>query len=236
MLSSLYKVLEQNLKDYEDAQAAYEDAVENASFNLQTLKLQLSTLEQNYAEAKEKYETSILEAELTRETSLSNAEKAESNYEASMEKAEADFEQLKDDLEEAENNLTLFNERIKDGCYYGEGEGEVLRMNVRAGEDITSDSRIYMLKNMEEITVTVSVGQADIAKLNVGDSAMVQSTESGMYNGVVTAINPISTSESKSSISYSVTVTLSEGTDTLSANETVIVYFGMGNGAQKNEN
>lgn len=235
VFSSLYKVLEQNLEDYEQALADYEDASENASFELQTLQLQVSGLEQKYTEALNSYESSLLQAELTKETSLSNGEKADSIYEADMEKAEADFQELQDAKEEAEENLAAFEAYIKEGCYYGSEAGTLLRVNIRTGESIGSESRLYTLRNTEEITVTVSVSQTDIAKLTVGDSAIVQSTESGMYNGVITAINPIAASDSKASITYSVTVALSNGAESLSANETVVVYFGMGNGVQRNE-
>ena len=236
VLSSFYKVLEQNLSDYENAQEQYEDAVENAEFELQTLKLQLSTLEQKYAEAMESYESNILQAQLTKETAVSNGEKAESIYEADMEKAETDLQDLQDAREEAEENLALFELHIKDGCYYGSEAGSLLRVNIREGGNINSESRLYTMSDTDEISVTVSVGQSDIAKLSVGDTAMVQSTESGVYNGVITAINPISSSDSKSSVTYSVTVALNKGAESLGSNETVIVYFGMGNGAQENEN
>ena len=236
VLSSLYKVLEQNLKDYEQARADYENAVENADFKLQTLKLQISSLEQKYAEALNSYESNILQAQLTRETALSNGEKAEGIYEANIEKAEADLQKLQAAKEEAEENLAALEAHICEGCYYGRQAGTLLRVNVRAGENIGSESPLYTLSNTEEITVTVSVGQSHIAGLAVGDTAMVQSAEGGRYNGVITAVNPISGSDSKASITYNVTVTLSEGAQALSANETVIVYFGLGNGAQENEN
>ena len=47
-LVSLYSILEQNLKDLEEAQEKYEDAVTNASFNLQTLQLKLPSLQQSF--------------------------------------------------------------------------------------------------------------------------------------------------------------------------------------------
>ncbi len=235
VLSALYKILEQNLADYEQAVELYEDAVANADINLQTLKLQLSSLEEKYAEAKENYETSILQAKLTKETTLSNAEKAESIYETDMEKAESDYEALEDAKKEAESNLEIFETYIRDNCYYAEAAGSVLRINVRSGDLLGSDSRLYTLSNKDEITVTVSVNQEDIAKLQVGDLAMVQSTESGTYEGTVISINPISSSTGTSGITYSVTVQLTGERIDLGANETVIVYFGLENGAVENE-
>ena len=227
VLSSLYDVLEQNLADYEQALADYESAVADTKFNLQTLKLEVSSLEQSYAQAMESYETSLSQAELTRQTSVSNAEKAENNYEANVEKAEADYETLKSAKEEAEENMTMFNTLVKDGYLYASEAGRILRMNLRSGGRINSEGQLYTLRDTEKMTVTVSVDQSDIAVLNVGDTAIVQSEENGIYNGVIAAINPISSSESKTNITYSVTVKMTGNYDSLSENETVVVYFGM---------
>ncbi|MFQ8979211.1 MAG: hypothetical protein ACLR6I_00580 [Waltera sp.] len=68
-LASLYSILEQNLKDLEEAEEKYEDAVTNASFNLQTLQLKLPSLQQAVTEAKENYEIQLAQAKLTYETS-----------------------------------------------------------------------------------------------------------------------------------------------------------------------
>lgn len=230
VLSSFYDVLEDNLEDYNQALEDYEEAVADTSFNLQTLKLELSSLEKAYAQAQENYESSLLSAKLTKETSLSNAEKAENNYEANMEMAEAEFEKLKSAKEEADENLELFETLIRDGCLYASESGEILRANLRAGSRVTSDSMLYTLRNAEELTVTVSISQTDIASVQVGDSAIVQSENNGIYNGEITAINPISGSESKTSVTYSVTVKLDNTTQDLDANETVVVYFGMNMG------
>lgn len=227
VLSSFYNVLEQNLADYEQALADYEAAVADTRFNLQTLKLELSSLEQSYAQAMESYENSLYQAELTRQTSVSNAEKAENNYEANVEKAEADYETLKSAKEEAEENITRFNTLVKNGYLYASETGRILRMNLRIGGRISSEGQLYTLRDTEKMTITVSVDQSNIAVLNVGDTAIVQSEENGIYNGVISAINPISSSDSKTNITYSVTVKMTGKYDSLSENETVVVYFGM---------
>ena len=81
--------------------------------------------------------------------------------------------------------------------------------------------------------MTVSVDQADIAKLTVVDSAYVQSSGNGGYTGVITAIDPVSSSDSRTSVTYSVTVKITtedeenENSSSRSANESVTVIFGM---------
>ena len=228
-LASLYSILEQNLKDLEEAQEKYEDAVTNASFNLQTLQLKLPSLQQAVTEAKENYEIQLAQAKLTYETSLSSAERAESDYNTTVEKAKSDLAALKSTYEDAKENLELFESSVGDGYFYASEDGTILRTMVRAEQTLTSDAVVFVYSNPKELTVTVSVDQADIAKLTVGDSAYVQSYAGSGYTGVITAIDPVSSSSSRTSVTYSVTVQINveDEEDSLSANESVTVVFGM---------
>ena len=229
ILASLYNILEQNLKDLEEAQEKYEDAVTNASFNLQTLQLKLPSLQQAVTEAKENYEIQLAQAKLTYETSLSSAERAESDYNTTVEKAESDLASLKSTYEDAKENLELFESSVGDGYFYASEDGTILRTMVRAEQTLTSDAVVFVYSNPKELTVTVSVDQSDIAKLTVGDSAYVQTSAGSGYTGVITAIDPVSSSDSRTSVTYSVTVQINveDEEDSLSANESVTVVFGM---------
>ena len=229
ILASLYNILEQNLKDLEEAQEKYEDAVTNASFNLQTLQLKLPSLQQAVTEAKENYEIQLAQAKLTYETSLSSAERAESDYNTTVEKAESDLASLKSTYEDAKENLELFESSVGDGYFYASEDGTILRTMVRAEQTLTSDAVVFVYSNPKALTVTVSVEQSDIAKLTVGDSAYVQTSAGSGYTGVITAIDPVSSSDSRTSVTYSVTVQINveDEEDSLSANESVTVVFGM---------
>ena len=101
VLSDLYKVLESNLQELEAAKEEYENMQENGALELQTLQLSLPSLEKDYAQQQEDYDSRMLQAKLTKETTLATAEAAEKNYETNLEKAEADFEALEDAYEEA---------------------------------------------------------------------------------------------------------------------------------------
>ena len=229
ILASLYSILEQNLKDLEEAEDKYEDAVTNASFNLQTLQLKLSSLQQAVTEAKENYEIQQAQAKLTYETSLSGAERAESDYNTTVEKVKSDLAALKSTYEDAKENLELFESSVGDGYFYASEDGTILRTMVRAEQALTSDAVVFVYSNPKELTVTVSVDQSDITKLTVGDSAYEQSSAGSGYTGVITAIDPVSSSSSRTSVTYSVTVQINveDEEDSLSANESVTVVFGM---------
>lgn len=229
ILASLYSILEQNLKDLEEAEDKYEDALTNAAFELQTLQLKLPSLQQAVTEAKENYEIQQAQAKLTYETSLSGAERAESDYNTTVEKAKSDLAALKSTYEDAKENLELFESSVGDGYFYASEDGTILRTMVRAEQALTSDAVVFVYSNPKELTVTVSVDQSDIAKLIVGDSAYVQSSAGSGYTGVITAIDPVSSSDSRTSVIYSVTVQINveDEEDSLSANESVTVVFGM---------
>ena len=229
ILASLYSILEQNLKDLEEAEDKYEDALTNAAFELQTLQLKLSSLQQAVTEAKEDYEIQLAQAKLTYETSLSGAERAESDYNTTVEKAKSDLAALKSTYEDAKENLELFESSVGDGYFYASEDGTILRTMVRAEQALTSDAVVFVYSNPKELTVTVSVDQSDITKLTVGDSAYVQYSAGSGYTGVITAIDPVSSSSSRTSVTYSVTVQINveDEEDSLSANESVTVVFGM---------
>ena len=229
ILASLYSILEQNLKDLEEAEDKYEDALTNVAFELQTLQLKLPSLQQAVTEAKENYEIQQAQAKLTYETSLSGAERAESDYNTTVEKAKSDLAALKSTYEDAKENLELFESSVGDGYFYASEDGTILRTMVRAEQTLTSDAVVFVYSNPKELTVTVSVDQSDITKLTVGDSAYVQSSAGSGYTGVITAIDPVSSSDSRTSVRYSVTVqfNVEDEEDSLSANESVTVVFGM---------
>ena len=229
ILASLYSILEQNLKDLEEAEDKYEDALTNAAFELQTLQLKLPSLQQAVTEAKEDYEIQLAQAKLTYETSLSGAERAESDYNTTVEKAKSDLAALKSTYEDAKENLELFESSVGDGYFYASEDGTILRTMVRAEQALTSDAVVFVYSNPKELTVTVSVDQSDITKLTAGDSAYVQSSAGSGYTGVITAIDPVSSSSSRTSVTYSVTVQINveDEEDSLSANESVTVVFGM---------
>lgn len=226
VLASLYKVLEKEAKKLEQAESDCEDAVVNGIFELQTLELKLPELEQKLTEAKKNYEAEVLQAKVTYEKALANAESAQSDYEAALRKAETNYEKLKSDWEDAEENLALFESSVGDGCYYASDSGTVLRTMVREAGELSAEDIIFVYSNPKEMTASVSINQTDIAKIALEDAVYIQ-TENGGYEGIVTQIDPISASDSRNNVSYSVTVKFADGTEGVSANESVVVVFGM---------
>lgn len=86
---------------------------------------------------------------------------------------------------------------------------------------------VLAYSNPASVTVTASVGQSDIASIKIGESAVVEISDQGTFRGTVSKINPVSQSNSKSSIYYSVTIELDGDVSKLTQNLSATVYFGM---------
>lgn len=227
VLASLYKVLEEHAKNLEEAENDYEEALVNAAFEMQTLELKIPELEQNLTEAEKNYQTEVLQAEVTYEKALANAESAGSDYETALEKAETNLEKLENDRADAEENLALFESSVGDGYFYASGSGTILRTMVKAGEELAAEGIVFVYSNPEEMTVTVSVNQTDIAGIALEDKVYIQTEEHGALEGVVTKIDPVSGSDSRTDVTYSVVVKFTDGPGEVSANESVVAIFGM---------
>ena len=144
-----------------------------------------------------------------------------------MEQAKTNYESLKKDWEDAKENLELFESSVGDGYFYASGSGTILRTMVRAGQYLSADSTVFMYRNPEEMTVSVSIDQTDISKVKLNDSVYIQSTEFGGFEGSVKEINVVSDSESRTNVTYTVTVQFSGSDSGIGANESVTVMFGV---------
>ena len=227
ILSKYYSVLESDAKALESAETAFEESTSTLAAEMEILKLSIPGLEADYVNAQKTYDTSVLEAKLTKEQTINKAESASKEYETNMEKAKADYEQSEDDYLDAKEALETFEECAGTGVFYATEKGNIIRTGARKGRTITSGSSIYTVSNPESMTVSVSIDQNNIAKISVGDTAIVYLENSGTYTAVIKTINPVSSSN-QSSVSYSVTLEMTGNFEGLSANETVTVYFGMG--------
>lgn len=222
----LYEIATNLLRSYESALEKYETATGDLSYNLLSLQLDMSTLEENYLNSKKSYETGLLTAEKTKQTSKTQAELALSEYEATIEKAKTDYDTLLSAYEEALEDYETFTACVVDNRYIATTGGTVTRTNVRSNGSLSAGGRILTYSDLSDATVSVSVDQSDIAKLQVGDAAICYASSTGVLNGTIISISPVTQSSSISSVSYSVTVRLDNSNNNLSSNTTVTVLFG----------
>jgi multidrug resistance efflux pump len=231
-LKELYEELEENLEDLEDAEEEYNNMIENASLLLAIEELNLESLKSELYEFQETYDIQAMEAETTYQKALAKSALVESDYETELSKIEEEYNDLLDAKEDADENLIEFEALIGDGYFYSSSAGTILRTAVSEDRYLLGESVVVEYSNPEIVTVSVDVDQADISKIDIGDSAYVIIDGYGEYMGIVEEINPISTSTSRTSITYEVTVSIESEDGNITSNLVAGVYFQMGEEAE----
>ena len=213
-------------EEYEQAQEDYEAEIAGAELKLQKLLNQLETAREDYTDATVTYQKDSLSAKTTYETAVAKGQTAKNDYDTQLTSLDASLERLKDEKEETQENLELFESLIGDGYLYTENPGTVLMIRAEKGQTLNGGDMVMAYSNSEKISVQVSVSQEDIAKLTVGDSAQIMIEDYANFDGVITSINPVAASDSKTSVTYTVSVGLNGDVSKLSSNLTATVIFG----------
>lgn len=221
--------------EYEQAKEDYEDEIDGAELKLQKLLNTYESKREAYEAAKIAYQKEILSAKTIYETTLAKGQTAQNDYDTQLTSLSEALEKLADAKQEAEENLALFESLIGDGYLYTQEAGTILMSRAEEGETLAGGDIVFAYSNPEKITVSVAVSQDSIAQLSVGESAMVMISDYGNYNGVIESIDPVSSSDNRTSVTYTVEVALDGDVSDLSANLTATVIFGMDEDNVQNE-
>ena len=242
---TVYDMLDQEVQENE---AAYEEAVENyetakakaqtslaqAQTNLELLKIQLE-------EAQIEYEKQQVSSQSDYDAAVSQSGLAQETYQTEINRIDDEISVALNAKEEADENLLEFEQVIGAGYLYTTSAGTVMMVSVREEGQLTGGSMVLAYSNPDTVTVTASVDQEDIASIEIGEKAVVVVSDYGNYDGVVSSVNPVSASSSRSSVTYSVVVELTGDVSALSQNLSATVYFGVSTadlqttGAQRGE-
>ena len=214
------KIYDQAAEDYEAAKKKAESSLAQAQSNLKLLNTQLE-------EAQIAYDKQQVSSQSDYDAAAAESSSAQEVYEAELSRIEEETSVALNEKEEARENLQEFEDTIGDGCLYTQSAGTVMMVGVRAESAISGNSMVLAYSNPETVTVTASVDQSDIASVSIGENVTVEISDYGTFRGTVSKINPVSQSNSKSSIYYSVTIELAGDISGLSQNLSAAVYFGI---------
>ncbi len=225
-INLLEQEVEEAEEKYTTARKEYEAEIASAELTLQKLLNKVETAREDYTDAQISYQKQSLNAKTVYETSVARGKTAQDDYDTQLTSLKDSLDRLLDAKKEAESNLALFEALVGDGYLYTEESGTVLMLMAEEGKALVGGSMIFAYSNPELISVSVSVSQEDIAQLYVGEAASVVISDHGNYSGVIETINPISSSNSRTAVSYTVTVNLQGDVSGLDANLTASVVFG----------
>ncbi len=230
-LLSVYNQLDEMVKqegeEYKTALENYETAKRTAQEGLEKARSELAVLEAEIVSARTEYEKQLIACKSDYEITQAQSDNAQAVYEVTLESLEETLTSLKNEKADAEENLALFEEVIGDGYFYTPSAGTIVMNAVREDSYLSGESLIIAYSNPEIVSVTASVEQSDIAGIGIGDSVYVAISGYGNYQGKVTMVNPVTQAQSRSSVTYQVTVALEGDVSALDSNLTAYVYFGM---------
>lgn len=227
---TVYKLLqaevEQLSTDYDEALKNYKEKTALAPTNLAKSQANLKKLTAQLAEQNTTLETTKADAKAVYDQTLAECSIAKETYDTAVKKSDEELTSLSNKKDDADDDMDYFNKTLSDGYVHASKSGTIMKMNVDSGTYISGDEMIMAYTADDSLAVSVSVDQADIAQISLGESAQITIDDHGDYTGTVTAINPVSSSSSKSSVTYTVTVAIDGDTSDLSRNLTASVTFG----------
>lgn len=224
-LTSFLKRVYEYQDDYETAEEEYEAAKKDAAVQIEKLQVEIESLQLELQEAQLNYEADITAAKATYETSVAESAAAQSTYNTAIKKLDEALESQQNDKEDAEYNLSHFEELVGDGYFRASSNGTALVVTSTEATDLTDDTMVMAYSNPDTVTVTVAIDQSNIASLAIGDQATVAIEGFDDFTGEITQIQPTSSSSSRSSVTYNVTVTLEGDVSGLDVNLTAVVTF-----------
>lgn len=233
--SSFDTEVSEEIEERDEAIDNYESALKKAKYSIENAKAQYELLNAQLQEEYANLEKDKITLQTERDTTKAEAELAESSYETELKKLQEELNTVSDANDTAQENLNNFENAIGDGYLYTENAGTITRINARKEDSLTVNMPIIEYSDTETVTVSVSVDQSDIANVSVGAAAIVNISNLGRYDGTVTSISPVSQSDSRSSVYYTVTVTLSGDLSEISSNLTATVMIGGEQGGKESK-
>ncbi|HRB30526.1 MAG TPA: efflux RND transporter periplasmic adaptor subunit [Ferruginibacter sp.] len=175
--------------------------VSNTEAQSLALKAQLNQAKKTYDMQKKLYDEKVISLNEFN-TAASNYESALANYNAAI----ATIKSSQAGVKSAQDNLAKANTDLSRTVITAPMDGVVSLLNVKEGEKVAGNSfnvgtEILRIADMDKIEVRVDVGENDIPKVKLGDSALItiDAYNDRKFRGIVTQI--ASSDNSASSLS-----------------------------------
>ncbi len=171
--------------------------VSNSQAALDALKAQQEQAERNYNMQKKLYDDKVIS---TNEFNVADAnfKTAKANYNAAVQSirgGQASVQSAKASVQSARDNLAKANTDLGRTAIVAPMDGVVSLLNVKKGEKVAGNSfnvgtEMLRIADMDKIEIRVDVGENDVPKVKLGDSALVSvdAYSERKFKGLVTQI------------------------------------------------
>lgn len=179
-----------------------ESSAEQAEANVETAGKNLSTAERELAQG-------LLTAQETYELRQLAYDTAQETYDIALAYLEEDAETQEETYAETLEKWEEYSSHVDGTAIRSQYNGVVTGIDLEAGDSIRTGTVLVTLYNMEEVTMTVTVDEEDMADISLGSGAVMQFTAypDETFRGTVTEIADAQT-DSSGNVTYDVTATL----------------------------
>lgn len=209
-LAKIYADIYSNQRNQAAAQVNQQEAmVENSNAQLPGLKASMDAAQAQYNRQKTLLDQKVIsQAEF--ETATTNYRTAQANYNAALQSVHSNMAAVAS----AKANLAIQSENVSRTTIVSPLTGVVSLLNVKKGERVVGNSmmagtEMMRVADMNKIEAIVDVGENDIPKVHLGDSATIEvdAFSNKKFRGIVTQIasSIISTATTTSSSTNDVT-------------------------------
>ncbi len=191
ILARIYADVYSSQRDQAAAQVAQSQAtVANSATTVQAMKVQLDQDKTNYNRNKELYDQKVI--------SKAELEQYDTKYRTSQAQYNAARQQIRSlqaNVQGTRTQLVMANKNLGRATIVAPMDGVVSMLNVKKGERVVGTAQMagtemMRVADMSKLEVRVDVGENDIVKINIGDSADVEvdAYNNRKFRGIVTQI------------------------------------------------
>lgn len=232
----VYNRVSEKLTAYEKQQdtindrlQTYEEKLSTDQTALSEAKKNVSTYRADYLSSKSEQSLGKVSAAAAYAKSKKQYENARSDYQSALRKAKQTLQSAKASYQTAQKQKKALRQLLHGNQICASRAGTITAMSYEKGDMLQESVPIAGYQDSSVLNIEVSVDQADISAIHVGQEASVRlmSTPEPI-TGTVSAIETESSSDSVSSVSYTVIVTVTNDDSKLATGETANVSFSKG--------
>ncbi len=225
-----YKTLNEQLSsvssELSEAQSgisSLEREISELETSLSKAKSSLTKLRSEYESLKASYDTDKLTLKNKLDTDTADSANAKYNYDLTCKTLDSELEKAQSAYDTAAENVSIFDKSLADGYIRAKRDATVDTLNCQAGRNVNISSSVVTYVDTSCLKTTVELDQYDVTQINIGDSAVIYSSETGVTSGRITAI-AAGEAKSLADVKFNVSVTADEGSS-LYSGQSVNVYF-----------
>lgn len=214
----------------EEAAAVVEEleaTIEETTDSIRDKEKELAELEESLTGAKRDLELGQIEAQAQRDKRNLAYQTATEAYNVSVERSDFDAQTAQSDYDDAKGKLDEFDGYLTGNVIASGYSGVVTEVSLEAGDTVDAGNTLLILNDYDEVTVTVSVEESELANIREGDSVNVSiaSYPDDEFTGVVEDIGESAYNSSTGTTYVEISVKLGGETSKLYEGMTAQITF-----------